>query len=112
MLKWVWRFYSQKCSLWTKVIKAIYGEDGNLNKDVSGGVRTCWTSIVHEVRVLQGRGINVADYIRLKLGNGENTRFWLAIGYEGRCHQRAVPTYGSLWLNKNATVVQNCMRHV
>ncbi|GJS18058.1 RNA-directed DNA polymerase, eukaryota [Tanacetum coccineum] len=25
MLKWVWRFYSQKCSLWTKVIKAIYG---------------------------------------------------------------------------------------
>ncbi|GJS06972.1 hypothetical protein Tco_0363768 [Tanacetum coccineum] len=26
MLKWVWRFYSQKCSLWTKVIKAIYGE--------------------------------------------------------------------------------------
>ncbi|GKD09583.1 hypothetical protein Tco_1189268, partial [Tanacetum coccineum] len=54
MLKWVWRFYSQKCSLWTKVIKAIYGEDRNLNKDVSGGVRTCWTSIVHEVRVLQG----------------------------------------------------------
>ncbi|GJY97353.1 RNA-directed DNA polymerase, eukaryota, reverse transcriptase zinc-binding domain protein [Tanacetum coccineum] len=73
MLKWVWRFYSQKCSLWTKVIKAIYGEDGNLNKDVSGGVRTCWTSIVHEVRVLQGRGINVADYILLKLGN-ERTR--------------------------------------
>ncbi|GJS35386.1 hypothetical protein Tco_0533768 [Tanacetum coccineum] len=48
MLKWVWRFYYQKCSLWTKVIKAIYREDGNLNKDVSGGVRTCWTSIVHE----------------------------------------------------------------
>ncbi|GJX46940.1 hypothetical protein Tco_0272130 [Tanacetum coccineum] len=77
MLKWVWRFYSQKCSLWTKVIKAIYGEDGNLNKDVSGGVRTCWTSIVHEVRVLQGRGINVADYIRLKPENGENKRFWV-----------------------------------
>ncbi|GJX19029.1 hypothetical protein Tco_0221706 [Tanacetum coccineum] len=34
---WVWRFYSQKCSLWTKVIKAIYGDDGNLNKDVSKG---------------------------------------------------------------------------
>ncbi|GKC61180.1 RNA-directed DNA polymerase, eukaryota, reverse transcriptase zinc-binding domain protein, partial [Tanacetum coccineum] len=63
--------------------EAIYGEDGNLNKDVSGGVRTCWTSIVHEVRVLQGRGINVADYIRLKLGNGENTRFWLDNWYEG-----------------------------
>ncbi|GJS98303.1 hypothetical protein Tco_0819473 [Tanacetum coccineum] len=78
-----WVKWNKKCSLWTKVIKAIYGEDGNLNKDVSGGVRTCWTSIVHEVRVLQGRGINVADYIRLKLGNGENTRFWVDNWYEG-----------------------------
>ncbi|GJR21680.1 RNA-directed DNA polymerase, eukaryota [Tanacetum coccineum] len=28
MLKWVWRFYSQKCSLWTKVIKLFMGKDG------------------------------------------------------------------------------------
>ncbi|GJS32258.1 RNA-directed DNA polymerase, eukaryota [Tanacetum coccineum] len=104
MLKWVWRFYSQKCSLWTKVIKAIYGEDGNLNKDVSGGVRTCWTSIVHEVRVLQGRGINVADYIRLKLGNGENTRFWVDNWYEGGVIKELFPRMFALELNKNATV--------
>ncbi|GJZ30560.1 RNA-directed DNA polymerase, eukaryota [Tanacetum coccineum] len=104
MLKWVWRFYSQKCSLWTKVIKAIYGEDGNLNKDVSGGVRTCWTSIVHEVRVLQGRGINVADYIRLKLGNGENTRFWVDNWYEGGVIKELFPRMFALELNKNANV--------
>ncbi|GJZ59368.1 RNA-directed DNA polymerase, eukaryota [Tanacetum coccineum] len=104
MLKWVWRFYSQKCSLWTKVIKAIYGEDGNLNKDVSGGVRTCWTLIVHEVRVLQGRGINVADYIRLKLGNGENTRFWVDNWYEGGVIKELFPRMFALELNKNATV--------
>ncbi|GJU65921.1 RNA-directed DNA polymerase, eukaryota [Tanacetum coccineum] len=104
MLKWVWRFYSQKCSLWTKVIKAIYGEDENLNKDVSGGVRTCWTSIVHEVRVLQGRGINVADYIRLKLGNGENTRFWVDNWYEGGVIKELFPRMFALELNKNATV--------
>ncbi|GJZ89679.1 RNA-directed DNA polymerase, eukaryota, reverse transcriptase zinc-binding domain protein, partial [Tanacetum coccineum] len=104
MLKWVWRFYSHKCSLWTKVIKAIYGEDGNLNKDVSGGVRTCWTSIVHEVRVLQGRGINVTDYIRLKLGNGENTRFWVDNWYEGGVIKELFPRMFALELNKNATV--------
>ncbi|GJW49783.1 RNA-directed DNA polymerase, eukaryota [Tanacetum coccineum] len=69
---------------WNKVLTpkdkgglGVYQLDGNLNKDVSGRVRTCWTSIVHEVRVLQGRGINVADYIRLKLGNGKNTRLWV-----------------------------------
>ncbi|GKC46689.1 hypothetical protein Tco_1064411 [Tanacetum coccineum] len=86
MLKWVWRFYSQKCSLWTKVIKAIYGEDGNLNKDVSGGVRTCWTSIVHE------------------LGNGENTRFWLDNWYEGGVIKELFLRMFALELNKNATV--------
>nr|GEY97351.1 RNA-directed DNA polymerase, eukaryota, reverse transcriptase zinc-binding domain protein [Tanacetum cinerariifolium] len=52
MIKGVWRFYFQKNSLWTKVIKAIYGEDGNLNKVTSRGVRTCWSSIVQEVRAL------------------------------------------------------------
>ncbi|GKA60253.1 RNA-directed DNA polymerase, eukaryota [Tanacetum coccineum] len=76
MLKWVWRFYSQKCSLWTKVIKAIYGEDENLNKDVSDGVRTRWTSIVHEV---------------------DN---W----YEGSVIKELFPCMFALELNKNATV--------
>nr|GEY01154.1 RNA-directed DNA polymerase, eukaryota [Tanacetum cinerariifolium] len=83
MLKWVWRFYSQKCSLWTKVIKAIHGEDKSLDKDGIGVVRTCWTSIVQEVRVMQGRGVNVADYIRLKLGNRNNTRFWMTNESDG-----------------------------
>ncbi|GKA13774.1 hypothetical protein Tco_0693420 [Tanacetum coccineum] len=86
------------------LVEPIYGEDGNLNKDVSGGVRTCWTSIVHEVRVLQGRGINVADYIRLKLGNGENTRFWVDNWYEGGVIKELFPRMFALELNKNATV--------
>nr|GEX18412.1 RNA-directed DNA polymerase, eukaryota, reverse transcriptase zinc-binding domain protein [Tanacetum cinerariifolium] len=72
MFKWLWRFYSQKHSLWTKVIKAIYGEDGSFDKvGVSGG-RTCWTSIVQEVKVLQDQGVNVHDFIKLKLGNGDS----------------------------------------
>ncbi|GKF43499.1 hypothetical protein Tco_0130051, partial [Tanacetum coccineum] len=79
MLKWVWRFYSQKCSLWTKVIKAIYGEDGNLNMVVS-------------------------DYIRLKLRNGENTRFWVDNWYEGGVIKELFPRMFALELTKNATV--------
>nr|GEV93988.1 RNA-directed DNA polymerase, eukaryota [Tanacetum cinerariifolium] len=51
--------------------------DDNLNKVSSGGVRTCWSSIVQEVRALQGCGINVTDFIRLKLGNGDNMHFWI-----------------------------------
>ncbi|GKA16109.1 RNA-directed DNA polymerase, eukaryota, reverse transcriptase zinc-binding domain protein, partial [Tanacetum coccineum] len=30
MFKWVWRFFTQSSSLWTRVIKAIHGGDGKL----------------------------------------------------------------------------------
>nr|GEY25821.1 RNA-directed DNA polymerase, eukaryota, reverse transcriptase zinc-binding domain protein [Tanacetum cinerariifolium] len=74
MLKWVWRFYSQKCSLWTKVIKAIHEEDGSLDKD---------------------------DYIRLKLGNGNNTRFWDEKWYEGGVIKELFSRVYNLELDKN-----------
>nr|GEX82099.1 RNA-directed DNA polymerase, eukaryota, reverse transcriptase zinc-binding domain protein [Tanacetum cinerariifolium] len=53
MFKWIWRFYSQKSSLWTRVIKAIHGDDGKLDKDMIVGDQTCWTSIVKEARSLK-----------------------------------------------------------
>nr|GFA32218.1 RNA-directed DNA polymerase, eukaryota [Tanacetum cinerariifolium] len=37
--------YSQKSSLWTRVIKAIHGDDGKLDKDVIVGGQTCWTRV-------------------------------------------------------------------
>nr|GEY19855.1 RNA-directed DNA polymerase, eukaryota [Tanacetum cinerariifolium] len=70
MIKWVWRFYFQKNSLWTIVIKAIYGEDGNLNK----------------------------------LGNGDNTRFWIDNWYEGGVIKDLFPRMFALETNKNASV--------
>nr|GFA97731.1 RNA-directed DNA polymerase, eukaryota [Tanacetum cinerariifolium] len=68
MFKWIWRFYSQKSALWTRVIKAIHGDNGKLDKDVIVEGQTYWTSIVKEARSLKGTGINVVNLIRLKLG--------------------------------------------
>nr|GEW43437.1 RNA-directed DNA polymerase, eukaryota [Tanacetum cinerariifolium] len=39
-------------------------------------VRSCWTSILKEVKELQKDGVNVFDWIRIKLGNGESASFW------------------------------------
>ncbi|GKF58626.1 hypothetical protein Tco_0172163, partial [Tanacetum coccineum] len=44
------------------------------------------------------------DYIRLKLGNGENTRFWVNNWYEGGVIKEMFPRMFALELNKNATV--------
>ncbi|GJR16920.1 RNA-directed DNA polymerase, eukaryota, reverse transcriptase zinc-binding domain protein [Tanacetum coccineum] len=76
LIKWFWKFYNQKSSLWAKVIKAIHGEDGGVNSSNVSGVRTCWKTIVNEIKVLKSQGVNVTDFMRLKLGNGNNVSFW------------------------------------
>ncbi|GJT03035.1 RNA-directed DNA polymerase, eukaryota, partial [Tanacetum coccineum] len=104
LFKWLWRFYSQKDSLWTKVIKALYGEDGSLDKVGASAARTCWTTIVQEVKVIQAQGINIHDFIKLKLGNGEDSRFWLDKWYEGGVLKRLFPRVYALELDKNISV--------
>ncbi|GJY69402.1 RNA-directed DNA polymerase, eukaryota, partial [Tanacetum coccineum] len=66
----------KKNSLWSNVIKAIHGKDGNIGLTRKAGVRSCWTSIVKETKELQKQGVNVFDYLGLKLGNGDSTSFW------------------------------------
>ncbi|GJZ73009.1 RNA-directed DNA polymerase, eukaryota, reverse transcriptase zinc-binding domain protein [Tanacetum coccineum] len=57
ILKWVWKFLTQKESLWTKVITAIHRVNGNLYSEFKMGGRSCWLSIVNEIRVLQIKGV-------------------------------------------------------
>nr|GEY35984.1 RNA-directed DNA polymerase, eukaryota, reverse transcriptase zinc-binding domain protein [Tanacetum cinerariifolium] len=76
MLKWVWWFYSQKTSLWARVVKAIHGDDGKVGKVTNAGIRSCWMNIVNEISVMKNQGVNVFDFMRLKLGNGDTTAFW------------------------------------
>nr|GEW99369.1 RNA-directed DNA polymerase, eukaryota, reverse transcriptase zinc-binding domain protein [Tanacetum cinerariifolium] len=57
MFKWVWRFFSQKKSLWVRVVKALHGDDGKTGKKVQPS-------------------IDLASFITPKLGNVANTSFW------------------------------------
>ncbi|GJQ91730.1 hypothetical protein Tco_0002869 [Tanacetum coccineum] len=49
---------------------------GGFITDVRRGFRSTWTSIMQEVKKLQNQGVNIFDYIRIKIGNGDNTSFW------------------------------------
>ncbi|GKB40445.1 RNA-directed DNA polymerase, eukaryota [Tanacetum coccineum] len=53
MFKWVWRFLTQSTSLWARVIKAIRGDDGKLEKQVKSVFPSYWMDIVHELNVLK-----------------------------------------------------------
>nr|GFC43089.1 RNA-directed DNA polymerase, eukaryota, reverse transcriptase zinc-binding domain protein [Tanacetum cinerariifolium] len=104
MFKWIWRFYSQKSSLWTRVIKAIHGDDGKLDKDV-----IVEGQIVKEARSLKGTGINVVDLIRLKLGNGDSSSFWEDKWYASGIIKELFPRLYALELHTQATVHMKLM---
>nr|GEV04623.1 hypothetical protein [Tanacetum cinerariifolium] len=48
MFKWVWRFITQKNSLWAKVITAIHGDDGKIGKIVNPTFPSIWINIIQE----------------------------------------------------------------
>nr|GEW85502.1 RNA-directed DNA polymerase, eukaryota [Tanacetum cinerariifolium] len=54
----------------------IHGGDGKVGKDTNTVVWSCWTNIVNEIKILRRQGVNVLDFMRLKLGNGDMTAFW------------------------------------
>ncbi|GJY53183.1 hypothetical protein Tco_0444847 [Tanacetum coccineum] len=76
MFKWVWRFITQKKSLWTRVIKAIYDDDGKIGKKVNPSYPSIWLSIIQEAGVLKSQGIDIISFIKPKCGDGTNTSFW------------------------------------
>ncbi|GJY54063.1 hypothetical protein Tco_0445727 [Tanacetum coccineum] len=54
LLKWVWRFVTQKNTLWARVIQALHGVDGRIGTSLKGGQRSCWMSIIQEVEDAEG----------------------------------------------------------
>ncbi|GKA91310.1 hypothetical protein Tco_0813180 [Tanacetum coccineum] len=78
--------------------------DGGMDEGVSGGVRTCWSSIVNEIKVLKGRGIDMSEFIKLKIGDGVSTLFWDERWYNGGVLKHLFPIVYALESCKNATV--------
>nr|GEX52862.1 RNA-directed DNA polymerase, eukaryota, reverse transcriptase zinc-binding domain protein [Tanacetum cinerariifolium] len=104
MIKWLWKFFLHKDSLWTKVITAIHGVNGNVNSSGEKAGRSCWLAIVDEVRALHKKGVYVFDFMNLKLGNGEMVKFWLDRWYEGCILKDLFPRMFALENMKEVTV--------
>ncbi|GJV24015.1 RNA-directed DNA polymerase, eukaryota, reverse transcriptase zinc-binding domain protein [Tanacetum coccineum] len=76
LFKWIWRFCTQGNTLWARIIKAIHGVDGRIGVNSRVGITSCWTSITKETNMLLMKGIDLMQYMRIKVGNGESTAFW------------------------------------
>ncbi|GJT15049.1 hypothetical protein Tco_0873755 [Tanacetum coccineum] len=76
LFKWIWRFISQDSSLWTRFIKALYGDHGSIDNPSALSRKSPWSDIIKEVSALALKGINLLSFIKKKVGNGEHTCFW------------------------------------
>nr|GFA74779.1 RNA-directed DNA polymerase, eukaryota [Tanacetum cinerariifolium] len=63
--------------------KAIYGEDGNLKMANRFVGRSCWSSIVNEVCLLRDRGVDIFEFMKLRLGNGNSIKLWTDNWFHG-----------------------------
>ncbi|GKD60161.1 hypothetical protein Tco_1297670, partial [Tanacetum coccineum] len=76
LFKWIWRFKTQRSSLWAKVIRGIHGEDGKLHQLVKQSHISIWLDIVRETSYLHNQGLDLCGFIHKKMGNGSKTSFW------------------------------------
>ncbi|GJT00400.1 RNA-directed DNA polymerase, eukaryota, reverse transcriptase zinc-binding domain protein [Tanacetum coccineum] len=76
IFKWVWRFRTQNLSLWSRVIKAIHGDDGKISTTHNFNISSNWMDIIREMHLLKTKGIDLLGSIKKKLGNGEIISFW------------------------------------
>lgn len=104
LFKWVWRFLAHEPTLWSRVVKAIHGDGGNIDGVPRKGVTTCWTNIINEVKVLASKGINLMSFMKKKMGNGLSTLFWEDGWCEGGKFKDRFPRAYALENNKQITV--------
>ncbi|GJX11990.1 RNA-directed DNA polymerase, eukaryota [Tanacetum coccineum] len=104
LVKWFWRFYNQETSLWKNVIQAIHGRDGNVHSIKKSAVHSCWTTIVKEIRRLGVSGLNIFDFMKQKVGNGNIIKFWTDNWYHGGILKDIYPRLYALENRKDITV--------
>ncbi|GJR49569.1 RNA-directed DNA polymerase, eukaryota [Tanacetum coccineum] len=104
MFKWVWRFSSQKDSLWARVIKAIHGIDGKIGGDANFGYKSIWSTLIQEMESLKKKDIDLFSYMQKKLGNGVDTSFWNDAWRGEMKLKHKFPRIYALELNKTISV--------
>ncbi|GJY64846.1 hypothetical protein Tco_0466306 [Tanacetum coccineum] len=104
LVKWIWRFFSQGNSLWPVNYKAIKHSNGLIGTTLRKGYKSCWTSIIREMESLSKHGINVMQYMHIKLGDEESSKFWYGNWCEDGVLKDRYPRVYALESCKNVTV--------
>ncbi|GJS23933.1 RNA-directed DNA polymerase, eukaryota [Tanacetum coccineum] len=104
LFKWIWRFYSHDSSLWSRFIKAMYGDHGCIDSPGTLIRNSPWSIIIKEVAALSLKGINFLSFVKKKVGNGEHTCFWEDVWLDDRPLKLVFPRLYTLECDKKVSV--------
>nr|GEX73602.1 RNA-directed DNA polymerase, eukaryota, reverse transcriptase zinc-binding domain protein [Tanacetum cinerariifolium] len=86
------------------LLRRCMGIRAKIDAEVKIGSRSCWLNIVLEAKILKQKGITLRDFMRIKLGNGENISFWEDCWTEGDSLRNRFPCLYTLESCKRITV--------
>nr|GEW86079.1 RNA-directed DNA polymerase, eukaryota, reverse transcriptase zinc-binding domain protein [Tanacetum cinerariifolium] len=73
LFKWVWCYLSHDNSLWSRVISAIHGLNGQV---LSTAFNSTWSFSINEVNSLKDKGVDLISHCKIKVGKDTCTSFW------------------------------------
>ncbi|GJQ90705.1 hypothetical protein Tco_0001844, partial [Tanacetum coccineum] len=74
LFKWVWRFLTDDFSLWTRFIKAIFGNQVALDICISMYRKSPWLDVIHDIHSLQSKGKDYKDKKKQKRSETDKER--------------------------------------
>nr|GEU49700.1 RNA-directed DNA polymerase, eukaryota [Tanacetum cinerariifolium] len=101
LFKWIWRFVSQDDLLWFHVMQALYGP--NIDSH-SVHYSLNWCSILKEMQMLKAKGFDFLSLCNKRVGDGNNTSFWLDTWRGDSALRDSFPFMFALEMEKNCMV--------
>nr|GEW52628.1 retrovirus-related Pol polyprotein from transposon TNT 1-94 [Tanacetum cinerariifolium] len=63
-------------SLWTRFIKALYGNSGSIETPSKVAYSSTWLNIVNKFSMLKNQGMDLFSFMKKKVSDGQDTLFW------------------------------------
>ncbi|GJW13142.1 RNA-directed DNA polymerase, eukaryota, reverse transcriptase zinc-binding domain protein [Tanacetum coccineum] len=112
IFKWIWHFKSAHSGLWLNVIKAIYGNEGSLNHfSLYHHGCSVWSGILKVIDKLKTKGVDLHNFCKLVVGNGNTIKFWHDKWYGDVCFKDKFHRYFNLELQKDISVALKLQRN-
>nr|GEU60225.1 RNA-directed DNA polymerase, eukaryota [Tanacetum cinerariifolium] len=111
LFKWMWRFHNDRNALWSRFIRAVHGNSAGIEMRSRVSYSFTWLTIVNEVNKLRNKGIDLLSYMKIKVGNGLNTKFWDDVWMGNKIFKTSFPRIYALESDKKHTVVSKMIHN-